>query len=120
MKAGEFDRRIIVERATFTNDAAGDPVATWAFAFKRWARRDFIGGNQSEGAGSVLREHQVNFTIREDSQSLPIAPETYRIRYQDRVYVINGIAEAKAERHALRVLQTSTRPDLRGTVAPSG
>lgn len=120
MEAGKFDRRITLESATFANDSAGDPIPTWSVAFKRWAKRDQFGGSQSEGADGILREHQVNFTVRDDSQSRTIAPENWRVVYEGRVYIITGIAEAKDERHALRVIQTATRPDLRGTVAPNG
>lgn len=120
MDAGQFDRRIFVEFATFVNDEAGDPVAEWAPAFKRWAKREFIGGSQGEAAGATAREHSVNWILRDDSETRAMAPETYRIVYEGRPYIINGIAESKQGRHCLRVVQTSTRPDLRGTVAPDG
>lgn len=118
MKAGKFDRRITVESATFANDAAGDPIPTWARVFDRWAVKRELGMSEGEGAGSVLRQSQVQWTLRDDTQSRVIAPETHRIVYEDRVYEILGITEGETERHALRIVLTATRPDQRGTVAP--
>jgi SPP1 family predicted phage head-tail adaptor len=117
MQAGKFDRRIQVQLATFSNDASGDPVASWADAFKRWARRRLRGGSQGEGAGSILRQFSVDFTVRDDSGTRTIAPETHRIVYDGREYTINGITEGEEGRHRIRVISCSTRPDLRGTMA---
>lgn len=117
MQAGKFDRRIQVQSATFTQDDAGDPIPTWADAFKRWAHKKESGSSQTEGASSVLREFSVVFTVRDDSDTRAIAPETHRILYDGREFTINGITEAREGRHAYRVIMCSTRPDLRGTMA---
>lgn len=117
MKSGAFDRRITVQSATFAPDGMGDPVPTWTTQFKRWAKKSENGMAQGEGAGSVLRETAVSWILRDDSGSRQIAPENWRIIYEGRIYVINGISEAKEGRHAYRQVLTTTRPDQRGTLA---
>lgn len=118
MDAGKFDRRIQIQSATFAPDDAGDPVPTWTDAFKRWARYRPRGTSQGEGAGQTLRQLSADFTIRNDRQARTIAPESFRILYDGRLYVINGITESEdGQRHELLVLSASTRPDLRGALA---
>lgn len=114
--AGKFDRRIQVQTATFTNDAAGDPIPTWADAFKRWAIKRERGMVQGQGATGVLRETAIQWTLRDDTESRAIAPETHRIVYEGRVHIINGISEGEEGRHKVRIVMTTTRPDQRGTV----
>lgn len=117
MKAGDLDRRITLQAGTPALDAAGDPIMSWADAFKRWAKKRERGTSQGEGVGSILRQVNVEFTVRDDSQTRTIAPERFRILYDGRTYTINGITEAEDGRHRYFVISCATRPDLQGTMA---
>ena len=114
---GSFDRRIIVQRSTPTQDSAGDEVQNWTDAFKRWAARSDKSAGQFFGAQQIVREYDTTFEIRDDSQSRSIAPESYRVVDRDRVYQIVGVTEGK-ERGDTLILLCSSRPDLRGAKAP--
>lgn len=117
MAAGTYDRRITIERATFANDAAGDPVPTWAFAFKLWARKRELGGSETQGAGSTLREMGVDWYVRDHSDARSIAPENHRIIWDGRIYEISAIHEDNEGRQRVRRITTASRPDQRGTLA---
>lgn len=115
--SGKLDRRVIVEIATEAQDAAGDPVVTWAQAFKRWAIRVDGRGREFFGAQQIVRDADTAFEVRDDSQSRSIAPETHRIVDHDKVFEIVGITEGR-ERADTLIILTAYRPDLRGAKAP--
>jgi head-tail adaptor len=115
--AGKLDRRVIVEIATETQDAAGDVTVTWAVAFKRWAIRVDGRGREFFGAQQIVRDADTAFEVRDDSQSRSIAAETYRIVDHDKVFEIVGITEGR-ERADTLILLCAYRPDLRGAKAP--
>lgn len=115
--AGAFDRRIEVYRATETKDRAGDPIPSWALAFKRWACRR--GDSQTKGdetiaAQQVVRQADMIWALRDDSESRLIAAETHRIEYRGAVYEIVGITEGTGARFDTLEFLCSSRPDLRG------
>ena len=77
--AGKLDRRVIVEFATETQDAAGDVTVTWAQAFKRWAIRVDGRGREFFGAQQMVRDADTVFEVRDD----------------DRLYVLNAGGSGK-------------------------
>lgn len=113
LEAGKFDRRIMVQVATESKDGAGDVIKEWIDAFPRFARKQDSAGREFFGAAQVIREADVAFTVRDDSQSRSIAPETHRIIYQDKIFEIVGIAEGAVREDVLLIL-CGTRPDHRG------
>ena len=115
--SGEFDRRIQIEVATETRDAAGDVTVTWSTAFKRWSMRIDSRGREFFGAQQVVRDADTAFEIRHDSQSRLIAPETHRVIDSDKIFEIVGIAEGRERRDTLIILCASS-PALRGARAP--
>lgn len=127
MAAGGLDRRIRVEQATLTQDAAGDelpaswgPPAGWPRDGRRWAaKRDHKPQEQGgDGATQVLlRQVDTIFTLRFDRFSSVIAPESFRVVYRDRPYQIVGLGETASREDGVQLL-CSSRPDQRGSSAP--
>lgn len=117
LAAGTLDRRIEVFRATVTKDRAGDEVFTWdppAAKFNRWASKRDAYPREVSAAQALLREIDTVFTLRWDSQSRAIAPETYRMMWRGTVYTIVGVAESKGGRMDALDFLCSSRPDMRG------
>jgi SPP1 family predicted phage head-tail adaptor len=115
LAVGELDRRIQVQLATPVKDSAGDPVDTWADAFKLWAKK--VDGRPTEDpavatAQQVLRAVDTVFTVRFNEKSSGIGPESHRVVYRNRIYEIVGLGEGDRE-DAIRLL-CSSRPDQRG------
>lgn len=125
--AGELDRRVTVQIAQISRDRTNDTIKTWSLdagkCFKRWSRKADSRGGITQGDQQNIREADTVFTLRKDSQSESIAPETHRFFYKARVYEIVGIQEGKDERGETLEFLTSHRPDgggPRGPVAGNG
>lgn len=117
ISAGELDRRIQVFKASETVDRAGDTVQTWdppELKFDRWASKRDAYPREIQAAQALLRECDTVFTLRWDSQSRGIAPETYRFMWRGTVYMIVGVTENKGGRMDALDFLCSSRPDLRG------
>lgn len=115
--AGAFDRRIQIEAATETQDAAGDVTATWSSAFKRWAIRVDSRGREFFGAQQINRDSDTAFEIRDGVQSRTIAPETHRVVDGGRVFEIVGVTPGRERKDTL-ILLCASSPALRGSKAP--
>lgn len=116
--AGSFDRRIIVQIATETQDAAGDVTVTWTdLPRKRSAQRIDSRGREFFGAQQVNRDSDTAFEVRADSISRTYSPETHRIIDRDRVFEIVSIVEGRERGDTLLILCASS-PALRGARAP--
>lgn len=116
--AGELDRRITVEVCEEVKDRSGDPVKTWppeaGSSFPRWAKKEDSSSSEASDGIQKVREHDTTFTLRSDSQSRAIAPETSRFVYKDKVFEIVGVTEESSDRGDVLVFLCSTRPDKRG------
>lgn len=129
--AGVLDRRVTIEEATETRDAAGDVIATWGVPAgwpsdgRRWAKKSGVrlgetpmrGVEVAGQAQQVLREADTIFVVRQDRFTLAIAPETFRVFHHGRTYLIVAISPTNDRDDAL-ILLCSSRPDLRGSSAP--
>lgn len=116
--AGDLDRRIQVMQATVTRTKAGDSLFTWdppALKFDRWANKRDASPSEVRAAQFLERQADTAFTMRWDSQSRSIAPETYRFMWRGTVYTIVGVTEGKGGRMDTLIFLTSSRPDLQGS-----
>lgn len=124
MAAGELDRRVTIEVATETRDAAGDviqvawgPPAGWSQGGKRWASKRDGRPSEVRGDQEVLRQIDTVFVLRWDQHTSTIGPETHRVLYRDRAYEIVGLGETREREDGVSLLCCS-RPDQRGASAP--
>lgn len=89
MDAGKLDRRITVERATITTDAAGGEVQDWTAIATVWAEVLPISDGERWRASEVAAHVTTRFRIR---WGLGVTVED-RIVYEGRVYEIVGVKE---------------------------
>lgn len=93
MKAGNLDRRITFQRATFVPNELNEPVETWAPIGTFWARRRDVSDGEKEAAGQVGSTLMSRFTMRNSATMRGIKP-TDRILHDGAVWNIQGIKEA--------------------------
>lgn len=78
--AGELDRRIALQSAATVNDPDyNSPKPVWATYAEVWARQEFHGSTETEGAAREYAEYGLFFTIRWRAD---VKPE-HQILYKD-------------------------------------
>jgi head-tail adaptor len=117
LSAGDLDRRVMIEEAQISRDAAGDEIKTWQQHAERWAGMRQLRGFETQAAQQLVRGFDCVFTVREDAITRTIAPETMRIVHRGREYLIVGV-QRTADRDDGLDLLCSSRPDMRGAAAP--
>lgn len=115
--AGDLDRRIDIEIATKTRDAAHDVISTWGAFARRSARVRDARGREFFGAQQMVHEADRMFTVRSDAQTRLIAPESHRIVFDNRVHEIVAVAQSRERDDTIDILCT-TRPDQQGERGP--
>jgi SPP1 family predicted phage head-tail adaptor len=112
IRAGDLDRRITIQVATETRDAANDPVKEWnpADFFKLWAKKVDQRGFETAAAQQLVRTADTVFTIRQSDRARSIYPESHRIELDGKLFTIISVQESKMRGDCLELL-TSSRPD---------
>ena len=89
MKAGELDRRIVIEALTQTKDSEGGMSASWATFSTVWAGVKQLSGNERRAValGGQVAEARTEFKVRYLADLL----ETMRISYGGKIYNIRHI-----------------------------
>lgn len=89
MDAGRLDRRVTVERATFTTNGFGEEVATWAPLKTVWADVQPISDGERWRAAEVAAHVTTRFRVR---WGLDVTVRD-RIAYDGRIYDISAVKE---------------------------
>lgn len=89
MRAGELDRKIVIETLTPARDAYGATVDTWGTFATVWAKRKDLRGDEYFSAQQVNARVDAIFTIRWLSGVLP----TMRIAHDGQYWDIRNINE---------------------------
>lgn len=87
--AGQFDRRITLERPVETRDAAGGVVVTWASVATVWAKRLGAKGREMYAVNREIGLVQDVFQIRYSTTVAPIEP-TWRVLFDGSIYNIGA------------------------------
>jgi SPP1 family predicted phage head-tail adaptor len=87
---GKMDRRLQVQVRTYTRDATGGRIETWADSYKVWAELVKSTSKESIASGADRAMGDKVFRIRYRTD---IASGTHRILYQLKFYDITGIDE---------------------------
>ena len=92
IQAGDFNRRIVITRATTAKDAMGQPIKTWATYATVWARYDPVSDAEKVMASEVYASLAARFLIR---WSLLVSTVDARdqINFDGRVFDIIGAKE---------------------------
>ena len=108
MKIGRADRRVTIERATYTTNGYGERVASWATVTTVWAEL-----MKSSGIGESITNAQdiarqtLYFKVRSSTTTRGIKADD-RLTYATRTYDIKGIEEIGRNAELVIVCETTT------------
>ena len=84
MRAGELNRRVIIETFTQSTDAYGDRIETWETHATRWAKVAPLRGREFYDAQQINSEISIKVTLRLDET----IKAKMRVSYGSRVFEI--------------------------------
>jgi SPP1 family predicted phage head-tail adaptor len=89
MRAGKFDRRIVIQEAISSPDEYGQPIQTWTTFAERLAQKLDVRAQERFEAAQEIATETTTFRIRYLAGVLP----TMRVVCEGKTYDIRGIAE---------------------------
>lgn len=89
LKAGDLDRRIIIESETIIRDEWGDEISTWATLATVWAKIQFNTGAEVTEADQQVSLNRIFFTVRYRTD----ITARMRINYDSQYYTIKYISQ---------------------------
>jgi SPP1 family predicted phage head-tail adaptor len=92
MRAGDLDRRITIQRASFALNAFNEPLATWLDIATVWAAARHVTDVEQFRAHEIGAEVTARFTIRYSSEVADLGPAD-RLAFEGREYNITGVRE---------------------------
>lgn len=90
--SGKYDRRIVLQRATTAEDAAGQPIETFSLLKEVWAKHRAISDGERLQGGGVMSSVNARFLIRW-SEAIRDLDTRDRVIYDGRTYDIAGVKE---------------------------
>lgn len=92
MRAGDLDRRVVIQAVTRTTDGGGEAVETWAAIATVWAAVWQLSATERAARPQTAAEETRRFRIRWTAAFTP-GPGTHRIRFDGRTYDVQSVAE---------------------------
>lgn len=90
MDAGQFDRRIVLQRAVTVDDGLTTVISGWEPLATVWAKYIPISGAEMLAAGETASFNRVRFKIRNDSLWSDLNA-TDRLTFDDKEYNIDAV-----------------------------
>lgn len=109
-RAGKFDRRITIERATMTTNSFNEQVPVWSTLATVWADKQDTSASENYKASEVGAEISTRFVIRFSSTVASVDAKD-RILYDNRIYDIKAVREPKGTRDILIEIDAMARAD---------
>jgi SPP1 family predicted phage head-tail adaptor len=109
MIIGKLDRRVTIERATYTTNGYGERVASWATVTTVWAelmKSSGIGESITNSAQDIARQ-TLYFKVRSSTTTRGIKADD-RLTYATRTYDIKGVEEIGRNAELVIVCETTT------------
>jgi SPP1 family predicted phage head-tail adaptor len=108
MIIGKADRRITIERATYTTNTYGERAATWATLTTVWAELMKVGGTaENIVAHQDIAVQTLRFKVRSSTTSRGIKADD-RVSYKSKLYDVIGIEEVGRNAELVIVCKTTT------------
>lgn len=105
LAAGRLDRRITIEQPSFSQDASGQPVATWSTLATVWGAKKDIRGRERFAAEQEIAEETTVFLIRWRND----VTVEMRLVHDAKTYRIEGLAET-GRREGLEITAVAILP----------
>lgn len=94
---GSRKERIMIQRATITDNEFNEPVETWDDLATVWAKRMDASAGESYRAQEVGAQITMRFTVLRTSTTASLTPKD-RIVYEGRTFNITAVREVKRNR----------------------
>jgi SPP1 family predicted phage head-tail adaptor len=107
VRAGEFNRRVQLQKPTFSTDSEGRTSETWATVMTVWAAIEPLQGRESLLAAQVQTTLSHRVRLRGELRSLGITAR-WRIVYGAKIFDIQSITDS-LEGHRELVLECQER-----------
>ena len=92
----------MIQTATTTKDAFGEPIETWVDAFDVWAQRVPLRDGERWDAGEIAASVTDRFTVRWSTKMAAVTPRD-RLCHEGRVFEITGIKETRGRRRFIEI-----------------
>jgi SPP1 family predicted phage head-tail adaptor len=89
MRAGDMDRRVVIQSRTDAIDGLGQPVPTWTTLATVWAALEPGRGREFFAASGIVAETPMMFRIRWRTD----VTTTCRIQYAGATYTIDAVED---------------------------
>ena len=100
LSIGQLDRRIEVQRPTYTTDRYGAETKVYATVYTLWAHADWKASRRKEESQEQVQGTDLVFYIRNLGD---VVLGTYRIVYDEKTYIIHGIKEIDGRERFLEI-----------------
>lgn len=91
MKIGNLNSKIVIQKSEVVKDRIGNHTDRWVDYFFCSAYITHEKGDDTFTAGTENDHSDMNVTVRHCSETKKVKKETYRIRFDDDLYEIEGI-----------------------------
>jgi len=105
LSIGQLDRRIEVQRPTYTIDRYGAETKVYATIYTLWAHADWKSSRRKEESQEQVQGTNLVFYVRNlgDVKSAFSVLGTYRIVYDSKTYIIHGVKEIDGREQFLEI-----------------
>ena len=100
LSIGQLDRRIEVQRPTYTTDRYGAETKVYATVYTLWAHADWKASRRKEESQEQVQGTDLVFYVRNLGVTIL---GTYRIVYDSKTYIIHGIKEIDGREKFLEI-----------------
>ena len=90
LSIGQLDRRIEVQKPTYTTDRYGAETKVYATLYTLWAKADWDSSNRKEESQEQVNRTDLIFYVRNLGVDIKT---TYRVDFEDEIYIIHGIKQ---------------------------
>ena len=94
-----FDRRIMIQRASVERNGFNEAVETWATLVTVWAHFADVSAAESLRAQEVAAQLDSRFTVRRYTTTTATVTTSDRISFEGKVYNIVGVREKERGRY---------------------
>ena len=92
LEVGKLDRRLTIQRATYSTNALNEKVATWGDLATMWTQVSYKNARERIENQQLMGTLMTRFVVRWNPDIANVTPED-RILYEGRIYDIHGVYE---------------------------
>lgn len=105
MQAGQMDRRLTIQRATYATNGFNEPVPTWTTLATVWARRINVSDAERQRSAETAAEITARFQVRYQAALASLNPKD-RVICEGDTFDIWGVKEI-GRREGLEISATA-------------